>query len=559
MKWKFIALVVLALFVVQSPPNSSANFASFQAANNSVSTCPQGTALPDGCSGAAATGVKSAIPLVIQTVVDVQVSLGTSPTDGTYALTASGCSGSGFLGSVTVLNGFIVNYPTVTTPGSGYTCKPTVSIPGGLGTGAAAVATVYKVRPSWNVPYWDYPIGLPTTVVPSDPLPSGSLAPFFGASGLKCTLGGAQITISCTDPACANATISGWDFGGFGHGGIRLETTCSGVHITQNNFKVGTNTVPNLHIQAGTVGCLIDYNTFDGSGIPTSDGGTGDIGGLLVINNTGTCTLQYNYITSVYFQNLEKGGDTAGTTTQVTKYNFIQDAGTGHLPSASFTGAITGVSGGVGTLTISGISGSVNTNIQVCTPNCVSGVYSGYITGFGTGTGGNGTYTIGHATATASTAMTSGDSHGDQTQDIVGTGDVIANLAYQYNSWRQRGTNSTQGLSICSAGGQTGGQCQGATVDHNWMVFGAYNTVTYNIIIDNTWQNGASAVNSNFVDPTGISVGGGSWFFFGQLNGTPPTGDGPFNGTLSSCVGNINPIDGTTFLTTGGNVGATCS
>lgn len=423
-----------------------------------------------------------------------------------------------------------------TTNGSdGFAGAPAGSAP--FPTALAGYSTV----PAWCVPGVGYNVGVPSGTVLSDPVPSGTIA--AGLSAVGCSFNSGNNVITCTGSSCNNSTISGWDFAL--HNGVTLDIQCNGATIKNSNFKVGAPNIRNLlQIEASVNGITVTANTFDGSGLPTVPAG-----GLIVLNSFGTATFTYNLIKNAYYQLIEAGGSVSGSSTQIVKFNVIQDAGVG-APAARFTGSRSG-----SVLTVTAMtSGTIVLNAEVCDPNCQSGSGIGYITSFGTGTGGTGTYNINLSGTVTSRALGSGEAHGDWIQDITATGDVFTDVEINYNFLRQTNTAaSTQGLSIFSAGGQSGGQANLEGVSNNVLLAPSGTNVNYPIIVDNTWLNGSAIVNANYVDITSVNVI--SWLFFGAFNGVT---DGPFNGTMTSCTGNKNISTGATLTATGGGL-VTCN
>ena len=125
--------------------------------------------------------------------------------------------------------------------------------------------------------------------------------------------------------------------------------------------------------------------------------------------------------------------------------------------------------------------------------------------------------------------------HGDWIQDLVAsTNPVFQDIEINFNTLIQNNsTAATQGLSILSAGGMTGGYASKEGVSNNTIV--VKTPVNYPIIIDTTFLNGSAVVGNNYVDPTGIT---GSYLYAGAYGA-----NGPYNGKVSY-FGNVNMLNG---------------
>lgn len=278
-----------------------------------VVSCPQGTALPDGCPGAPSGTIQFPHLLDVQTVVAVQVNLGTSPTDGTYTLTASGCSGSGFQGSVIVSGGAVSGQPTVVTQGSGYTCRPTITPPAGLGSGAVATTSVYQVRPNWNVAGVDYYAGIPGGTVLKDP----STSPPTGATYSTSPVNTLRVNSN-------NVTINGYDFTLHGCISLLISANVTGTIVKNSKFNAAGASC----INSG--GPLIGFATpFDSSDLTMLNNeltGTAT-GGIVGANNTGTFTFEYNYCHDVAQHCVDLGVGAAQSANSTMKYNLVVNTG----------------------------------------------------------------------------------------------------------------------------------------------------------------------------------------------------------------------------------------
>ena len=73
-------------------------------------SCPKGNAYTDGCPGAPTGTLEFPNLLDTQAVTALNVTAGSGYTNGTgYALSASGCGGSGFAGTIDVVGGSLTN------------------------------------------------------------------------------------------------------------------------------------------------------------------------------------------------------------------------------------------------------------------------------------------------------------------------------------------------------------------------------------------------------------------------------------------------------------------
>lgn len=306
-----IALLGAIFFAV----GANANFASFQTTSSIIGTCPQGNSYPDGCASAPSGTIQFPNLLTTGTVVAVQVKLGTSPTDGTYTLTASGCSGSGFQGSVIVSGGAVSGQPSIISPGSGYTCRPTITPPAGLGTGAVATTSVYLTRPPWNVAGVDYYVGIPSGTILKDPtvsanLPSG--ASFSSGSGINI------VTISSN-----NVTLNSFDFTLHGCVAVLIDAGVTGTIITKSKFLAASSCV-----SAG--GPIIGFaQPQDASDLTITDSeiyGTGT-GGMVLMNQTGNFTMEYTYCHDVAQHCVDFAVGSAQSASVTMKYNLVVNTG----------------------------------------------------------------------------------------------------------------------------------------------------------------------------------------------------------------------------------------
>ena len=131
--------------------------------------------------------------------------------------------------------------------------------------------------------------------------------------------------------------------------------------------------------------------------------------------------------------------------------------------------------------------------------------------------------------------------HGDWVQDfVVSPSQQFADIEINFNTLIQNNASAaTQGLSILSAGGQSGGSALKEGISNNTVV--VTSNVNYPFIVDNTWLNGTATVSNNYVDQTGVL---GSYLFAGAYNGVGT--DGPYNGTVNT-FNNINMTTGSYY------------
>jgi hypothetical protein len=290
-----------------------------------LSTCPQGTALADGCAGAQAHGtIVNANLANPQQVIALNVLPGSGYTNGTFAWTSSGggCSVNA-AGTVTVTGGALVfsnaSY-TISNGGSGCTSRPTISVPAGAGagTGGSITPTVYQLTPhnavpKWNVPGVDYPVGLDTTLTLSDPttagLPSG------------CSFSSPTVTCSSGTPV-----LNGFDFTLHN---TRLVVTGGTFTVSNSKFACISSQLDEIHI-SGTGNTTIQYNTFNGGASPGVACASGGQNAAVGITNTaGSVTIQYNYCFNQDSKCIEvNNGGTSGAPVVITEqFNYWYDFG----------------------------------------------------------------------------------------------------------------------------------------------------------------------------------------------------------------------------------------
>jgi hypothetical protein len=201
-------------------------------------TCPQGTALPDGCKRAPAGAPQLPHLLDVRTVVMLNILPGSGYADGTYDWTATGGGGSGAAGTVTVSGGMLGGQNNqgyaIADPGSGYTSRPTISVSGlSGGSGGSITPTVYQATPHsastpWNMPGVDYYVGVPSGTTLKDPTTSGSLPSGAALSGSMVSVTGCNTTLDSLD-FTLHATA------------LVINVTGSGCTTTVQNSKFSAN------------------------------------------------------------------------------------------------------------------------------------------------------------------------------------------------------------------------------------------------------------------------------------------------------------------------------
>lgn len=320
--------IALAIFMFLTSTVSYGAFISFGTfVPPPPSNCPQGTSLPDGCSGSQAAGhgtIVNANLANAQQVIALNIIAGSGYTNGTFTWTSTGggCSVNAS-GTITVTGGAIgvlASTYTISNNGSGCTSRPTIAIPAGAsgGSGGSITPTVYQLTPhnaatKWNVAGVDYPVGYDTTLSLSDPtgggLPSG------------CSYSNPTVTCSSGTPV-----LNGWDF--------TLHNThlvISGGTVTVSNSKFGciSTQLDEISISGGTA-VTIQYNNFNGGASPNTACTSGGQNAAISITSTsGTITIQYNYC---YNQDskciiLSNGGTSGSPIVINEQFNYWYDFG----------------------------------------------------------------------------------------------------------------------------------------------------------------------------------------------------------------------------------------
>jgi hypothetical protein len=311
--------------------------------------CQQGTALPDGCSGAPLGQPQLPNLLNTQQVLMLNIIPGSGYVDGTYNWATTGGGGSGAAGTVTVSAGLLGGSDsqgyTITNAGSGYTSRPTIIVSGlSGGSGGSITPTVYQATPHnaatpWNMPGVDYYVGVPSGTVLLDPTIQGNLP--AGA-----TLNGSTVTIT----GC-NVTLDGLDFT-LHNTVLDINVSGSGCVTTVENSKFQANgtafqtiaSVDNL----GTNGSFVfEFNEYDGLA-PVGGSGSGFAVNDPIeshLSGANTVTLMYNYFHDFDSKIIQLTG-TSPASTFIEKYNLFADFGSCATPPCSHGEAEYTYSGG---------------------------------------------------------------------------------------------------------------------------------------------------------------------------------------------------------------------
>lgn len=289
--------------------------------------CPN-TGFTDGCSGAPTGTPQFPNLLDTQKVTQLNVKAGTGYTNGTYTWTASGCSGTGATGTITVSGGKLAGATsqlyTISNEGQQYTCRPTIAIPAGAsgGSGGSIIPTTYAARPAWAVAGVDYYVGIPTGTSLADPsttLPSGA-----SYSGNVVTVTGCNVTLNALD-----FTL---------HSGIMITVNVSSsscvTTVTNCKFQAYNVLQPIAFITTlGTGGSFVfNNNQYDGL---AATGGTGS--GFAVndpIEGQGTVTMEYNYFHNFDSKVIQMSG-LSGAPVFTEKYNLFSNFGYCDTPPCS--------------------------------------------------------------------------------------------------------------------------------------------------------------------------------------------------------------------------------
>jgi hypothetical protein len=301
-------------------------------------SCAQGSALPDGCSGAPAGAPQLPHLLDVQQVTALSIIPGSSCPNGTFIWTASGGGGSGATGTVTIVGGALGGPTgtlyTISNQGSGYTGRPTISLPAEASSckDSSIIPTVYQATPHnavspWNMPGVDYHAGIPEKTILKDPTLTDSLP------------AGARYALSRVTVTGCNVTLDGFDF--------TLHNTVVVVNISEPNCMTaieGSKFQANdtalqpiaLLLNLGANGSFVfRRNEYDGRAIP---GGSGS--GFMVNDpiegrgNGGSISLLYNYFYNFDSKVVQLSGATPSLSF-TEKYNLFADFGSCTTPSCA--------------------------------------------------------------------------------------------------------------------------------------------------------------------------------------------------------------------------------
>jgi hypothetical protein len=291
--------------------------------------CQQGTALPDGCSGAPLGQPQLPNLLNTQQVLMLNIIPGSGYVDGTYNWTTTGGGGSGAAGTVTVSGGLLGGSDsqgyTITNGGSGYTSRPTIVVSLSGGTGGSITPTVYQATPHnaatpWNMPGVDYYVGIPSGTVLLDPTITGNLP--AGA-----TLSGSTVTIT----GC-NVTLNGFDFT-LHNTVLAINVSGSGCVTTVESSKFQANrTAAQTIARLGNLGTnasfVFQFNEYDGLA-PVGGSGSGfNVNDPIEADwsSAGTVTLMYNDFYDFDSKIIQLCG-TSPASTFIEKCNLFADFG----------------------------------------------------------------------------------------------------------------------------------------------------------------------------------------------------------------------------------------
>jgi hypothetical protein len=193
-------------------------------------------------------------------------------------------------------------------------------------------------------------------------------------------------------------------------------------------------------------------------------------------NESGTGTGFYSAQTGSA-GNFTVNGNLSVTGAQVNTGNFLAAGVLGAYTAASFTGGISNGSGAAGTvLNISAVaSGTIFIGQRVTGSGVTSGTL---ITGFGTGSGGAGTYTVNTSQLVSAGTSLTGAASAIATTPASGDNSVnIATTAFVQSSVGTLGTMASQNASSVAI---TGGAINGTTIGATTASTGAFTTLSAN-------------------------------------------------------------------------------
>jgi len=301
-------------------------------AESGTPTCPQGSALDDGCPAAPVCAPQLPQLLDTQKVVMLNVVPGSGYADGTYNWTTTGGGGSAATGTITVAGGALGGASSqgyaISSSGSGYTSRPTITVAGLTGgSGATVTASVYLATPHnastrWNMPGVDYCVGVPSGTKLEDPSVPSNLPSGATLAGSTVTVTGCNVTLDSFD-FTLHATV------------VVVNVSSSGCTTTIQNSKFSANAtalepIANLASLGPGGAFLFQRNEYDGlAPIGGSAGSTFQVNDP--IQGTGNVTLLYNYFHNFDSKVIQmSGSNPAGSLTE--KYNLFADFGSCKTP-----------------------------------------------------------------------------------------------------------------------------------------------------------------------------------------------------------------------------------
>jgi hypothetical protein len=323
--------------------------------------CPQGTALPDGCSSAPACSPQFPHLLDVKSVVMLNIVPGSGYTDGTYDWTTSGGGGSGATGKVTVSGGMVGGSSsqgyTIADPGSGYTSRPEIVVSGLTGgKGASITPSVYEATPHnaptrWNMPGVDYCVGVPNGTALKDPTMSANLPSGASYASSVVTIRGCNVTLSGFDFTLHDTVVS-------------VDITSKSCTTTIEDSKFSANgtalqPIANL-LDLGPGGAFVfQRNEYDGLAPIGDPNGSGfDVNDPIQAGQGGNVTLRYNYFHNFDSKVIQVSGDTPSAPF-TEQFNLFADFGSCKTPPCAHGEAEYTYGGGAISFT-----GQFNTYVQ---------------------------------------------------------------------------------------------------------------------------------------------------------------------------------------------------
>lgn len=190
----------------------------------------------------------------------------------------------------------------------------------GAPTGSAqlpALLNGYAVRPPWMVAGVDYAVGCPTNL--------SLVAPTVGnipaGSHIDTTFGNVLVVTG------NNVVVSGFDF--TGNGGWCVNATGNNCTVQNNKFLVQATAKAPIIFDASCVGGSILYNNIDGNNGTNDRDGQGQ---LIKMTGapTGTYTIRYNFLKSVYSDFIDFGNSAGGASQAfIMQFNLLLNGGMG--------------------------------------------------------------------------------------------------------------------------------------------------------------------------------------------------------------------------------------